>query len=218
LFVIERNFRARVYPTAGSPYNDKKIGAGIGGGFRGPLANKKVTIGAKGLWGQGVGRYGSSTIADVTIRPSGQLSPIHGFSALSTLELNPTTRLNMYLNYGLDYMNRNYVLNGTTQVGYGNRSANMSGCLTEPASTAAFPATDPAAPANCTGNNKDVQEYTAGYWYNIYNGPKGRMRQGIQYSIFRRDLWSGNGGAANPGNGAHGWDNMVFTSFRYYLP
>ena len=56
---------------AGNPvgaYNDTKIGAGIGGGFRGPLVNKKVTIGLKGLWGQGVGRYGSSTIADVTVQ------------------------------------------------------------------------------------------------------------------------------------------------------
>ena len=34
----------------------------------------------------------------------------------------------------------------------------------------------------------------------------------------RRDLWSGNGGTTNPGNGAHGNDSMVFTSLRYYLP
>ena len=81
---INRIFRNRVYPTAGSSvgaYNDRELGAGIGGGFRGPLVDKKVTIGLKGLWGQGVGRYGSSTIADVTVRPNGRLSPIHGFSA-----------------------------------------------------------------------------------------------------------------------------------------
>ena len=195
-----------------------KIGAGVGGGFRAMVANKKVTVGLIGLWGQGVGRYGSSTIADATIRPNGQISPLHGFSALSTLEMNPTPRLTLYFNYGGDYIDRDYVLNGTTQVGYGARSANMSGCKTELASTASFPAAVPNAPANCAGNNKDVQEFTAGYWYNIYNGPKGRLRQGIQYSNMRRNLWSGAGGATNPGNGAYGDDNMFFTSFRYYLP
>jgi hypothetical protein len=222
LIGIQRTFRDRIYPnapsSAASAYNDKEMGAGIGGGFRAPLANKTVTIGLKGLWGQGVGRYGSSTIADVTIRPNGQLSPLHGFSALSTIELNPTPRLNMYFNYGADYIDRDYVLNGATQVGYGARSTNMSGCTVEPVSTASIPAAAPIAPANCGNNNKDVQEFTAGYWYNIYNGPKGRLRQGVQYSWFERDLWSGAGGTTNPGGGARGKDNMVWTSLRYYLP
>jgi Skp family chaperone for outer membrane proteins len=223
LFGIQRTFRDRIYPatapSAVGAYNDKEIGAGFGGGFRAPLASKKVTIGLKGLWGQGVGRYGSSTIADVTVRPSGQLSPIHGFSALSTIELNPTPRLNMYLNYGGDYLDRNYVLNGTTQVGYGTRSVNMSGCSTETNnSTAGAGGAAPVAPAACGGSNKDVQEFTAGYWYNIYNGPKGRLRQGLQYSWFERNLWSGAGGTTNPGGAAHGTDNMVWTSLRYYLP
>ncbi len=222
LFGIERNFRDRIYPTSGTPYNDTQTGAGIGGGFRGPLLKKKVTIGLKGLWGQGVGRYGSSTIADVTIRPNGQLSPLHGFSGLSTIELNPTPRLNIYFNYGGDYIGRDYVISGANQVGYGTRAANMSGCRIEPASTASFPSADPITPGTtanpCSGNNKDVQEFTIGWWYNIYSGPKGRLRQGLQYSNIRRDLWSGNGGTLNPGNGANGNDNMVFTSFRYYLP
>ena len=66
-----------------------------------------------------------------------------------------------------------------------------------------------------------MQEFTAGYWWNINTGPKGRLRQGIQYSLMRRDLWSGAAGTGtvtNPGGGAHGDDNMIFTSFRYYLP
>ena len=218
LFGIERNFRDRIYPTTGSAYNATAMGAGIGGGFRGPLAGKKVTVGLKGLWGQGMGRYGSSTIADITLRPSGAISPLHGFSALSTVELNPTARLNIYLNYGGDYIDRDYVMNGTTQVGYGTTSVNMSGCNTEAASTSANPASAPITPSNCGANNKDVQEFTAGYWFNFYNGAKGRLRQGIQYSYIRRDLWSGTGGTANPNGGAYGDDNMIFTSFRYYLP
>ena len=220
LFGIERNFRDRIYPTGSAAYNDVKTGAGIGGGFRAPLANKKVTVGLKGLWGQGVGRYGSSTIADVTVRPDGQFSPLHGFSALSTVELNPTPRLNVYFNYGGDYIGRDWTLNSAGQeVGYGAYTANMSGCATETDNSGAGASGGAAVtPANCGGNNKDVQEFTAGYWFNIHDSAAGRLRQGIQYSWIRRDLWSGNGGTANPDGGAHGDDNMIFTSFRYYLP
>ncbi|MDR3751397.1 MAG: hypothetical protein P4K94_07915 [Terracidiphilus sp.] len=223
LFGVSRFFRDRIYPTGATPYNNTVVGGGVGGGFRGPLFDKKVTIGLKGLYGEGVGRYGSSTIADVTIRPNGTLSPLHGFSALSTVELNPTPRLNIYFNYGGDYIGRDWTLNASNkQVGFGTRTADMSGCGIEPASTSANPSADPTTPGNsvnaCAGNNKDVQEATVGYWFNFYNGPKGRLRQGFQYSRMERDLWSGNGGTLNPGGGAHGVDNMVFTSFRYYLP
>ncbi len=230
VFGIDRNFRDRVYacttvsatctvPTTATPSNATATGAGLGGGFRGPLAGKYLTVGLKGLWGQGVGRYGSSTIADVTLRPNETLSPIHGFSALSTVEVNPSPNFTMYFNYGADYLDRDYVISTTTQVGFGTRSTNMSGCLTETFNaTAGAGGAAPVAPANCGGSNKDVQEFTAGYWWNIHNSAHGRLRQGIQYSLFRRDLWSGAGGTGNPSNGAHGDDNMIFTSLRYYLP
>ena len=235
-FGIGRFYRDRIYPTTGSPYNDMEPAGGIGGGFRGPFANKKLTIGLKGLYGIGVGRYGNSTIADVTVRPTGILDPLKAFSALSTVEANPTPRLNVYLNYGGDYIYRDFVVSGTnsggnTYAGYGvggpslgtsivNAPA-MTGCLIEtaPASSSAGAAgSNQTAPASCAGTTKDVTEFVAGYWYDLYNGPKGRLRQGITYENIRRDIWSGNGGTANPGGGAHGDDNMFFTSFRYYLP
>ncbi|HVC46906.1 MAG TPA: hypothetical protein VND90_06635 [Terracidiphilus sp.] len=217
LFGIGRSFRDRIYPTSGTPYNHTVWGGGIGGGFRGPLLDKRVSIGLKGLWGAGVGRYGSSTIADVTLRPDGTLSPLHGFSALSTLEMNPTKRLSLYLNYGGDYIGRDWTIDPVSakQVGYGTYTANMSGCQTEVPSGGSF---SPSNPANCAGNNKDVQEFATGWWFDIHNGPAGRLRQGFQYSRFERNLWSGNGGTTNPDGGANGIDNMVWTSFRYYLP
>lgn len=215
LFGIGRSFRDRIYPTTGSPYNDTKWGGGIGGGFRGPLLSKKVSIGLKGLYGEGVGRYGSSGIADITLRPDATISPLHGFSALSTLELNPNPRLSVYLNYGGDYIGRDYATVGNSEVGYGTYTTDMSGCNVE---VKAGGSTSPSNPAKCGGNNKDVQEFTAGYWYNMYSGPKGRLRYGLQYSWFERDLWSGQGGTTNPGGVANGTDNMFWTSFRYYLP
>jgi Skp family chaperone for outer membrane proteins len=216
VFGIERNFRDRIYVTGNTPYNDSEVGAGIGGGFRAPLANNKLTIGLKGLWGQGVGRYGDSTIADVTVKPDGQLAPLHGFSALSTVEASPTKRLSIYMNYGGDYINREY-FSTTANVGYGSPLATMTGCNTEPAATGSAGFT-PNTPSACGGNNKDVQEASFGYWYNFYSGPKGRLRQGLQYSYIVRNLWSGAGGTTNPGGGAEGTDNIVETSLRYYLP
>jgi hypothetical protein len=231
LFGIARFFRDRVYPnepaaggsgTSAGAYNDSTVGGGIGGSLRAPLFQKRLTVGLKGLYGEGTGRYGDSTIADITLRPDGQIAPLHNFSALGTLEANPTKRLNLYFNYGGDYVGRRYF----GKEGYGSPLTNMSGCNTEPlpgnGAAGAYggggTGFSPATPSNCGNQNKDVQEFSSGYWYNIYDGPMGRIRQGIQYSYIRRDLWSGAGGTTNPGGGAQGTDNIFETSFRYYLP
>ena len=241
VFGIDRTFRDRIYPnetcsnttvtsgltttsctgTTAGAYNDLAPGLGIGGGFRVPLAGKKITLGAKGLWGKGVGRYGSSTIADITLRPDGTIEPLKAFSALSTLEINPTSREQLYANYGGDYVYRDF----WGKDGYGSTATSMSGCETEPApggtnNTYGGNGTgfDPSAPGSCGNQNKDVQEFTLGNWYYFYKGPKGGLRMGLQWSRFERDIWSGNGGTTNPTNGAKGVDNMFWTSFRYYLP
>jgi hypothetical protein len=234
VFGIGRFFRDRIYPnqvivtnpdgttkvtgSSAGAYNDSTLGGGLGASARASVLNKKLTLALKGLWGEGTGRYGSSTIADITLRPNGQIAPLHNFSALGTIEANPTSRLNLYVNYGGDYVGRRYF----GKVGYGSPLTNMSGCNTEPLPGIAVvnggDGFSPSTPANCGGNNKDVQELSAGYWYNFYNGPMGRLRQGIQYSYFERDIWSGAGGTTNPGGGAKGTDNMFWTSLRYYLP
>ena len=53
-----------------------------------------------------MGRYGDSTLADVTADASGELAPIHNLSGLLTVEATPTPRLAIYLNYGGDYAGR----------------------------------------------------------------------------------------------------------------
>ncbi len=217
LFGVARFFRNRIYPGApassAGAYNDSAVGGGIGGGFRVPLAHNKLSIGLKGLWGDGVGRMGDSTIADLTFHSDGQMSLLHTFSALSTVEANPTKRLNLYFNYGGDYVGRDILDGGRS--GYGLYSADMSGCNIEGLPGGSY---SPSGTGNCKGNNKDVQEFTSGYWYNFYAGAKGRLRLGMQYSYFARNLWSGTGGPNNPDGGAKGTDNIFETSFRYYVP
>jgi Skp family chaperone for outer membrane proteins len=248
VFGIERNFRDRIYPnevcsnaTVGTTttgvnsgitvtsctgnttgaYNDSIPGAGIGGGFRAPVVGKIVNVGLKGLWGKGMGRYGSSTIADITLRPDGEIDPLKAFSALGTLEINPSPRFQLYFNYGGDYVYRDFF----GAKGYGSPSTSMTGCNTEPApggtnNTYGGNGTgfDPGTPGSCGNQNKDVQELSVGDWYYIYRGPMGGLRFGLQYSRIERDLWSGVGGPLNPSGKAEGLDNMFFTSFRYYLP
>jgi hypothetical protein len=220
IFGIGRFFRARVYPnaTAATPsavgaYNDTTTGGGIGGSLRVPTLNKHLDVGLKGLWGDGIGRYGSSTIADTTARPDGQLALIHGFSTIGTLEFHVTPRLDVYANYGGDYVGRRYFITAPGKaVGYGSPFNVETGCNTEPPPPITNTGFTPGSQTNCTADTKDVQEFTAGYWYNFYNGPKGRLRQGFQYAYFQRNIWSGVGTTPSATN------NMFWTSLRYYLP
>jgi hypothetical protein len=104
--------------------------------------------------------------------------------------------------------------------GYGSPFANNSGCSTEslPAGTSA-----PGAGGSCAGDIRYIGEGTLGFWHKLYQGEKGRVQWGIQYSYFYKTGWSGNN--SNPtvtpqpaGVSPHAVDNMVWTSFRFYLP
>lgn len=91
--------------TAGFFSNSIVLG-GIGGSARVPVIKDKLTVGAKALYGPGMGRYGNSTLSDVTNNAWGGLAPIHNLSGLLTVEVNPTPRLSIYANYGGDYAAR----------------------------------------------------------------------------------------------------------------
>jgi hypothetical protein len=94
--------------------------------------------------------------------------------------------------------------------GYGSPFANNSGCSSEgvPAGTSA-----PSGGGTCAGDIRYIQEGTLGFWHKTYQGPKGRMQWGIQYSYVTKSGWSG-ANSIQP----KAVDNMVWTSFRYYLP
>ena len=61
-----------------------------------------------------------------------------------------------------------------------------------------------------------MQEITVGYWYDIYKGEHGRLRQAIQYSY--AEPGAGRSGVGCAFQADKGVDNMFWTSFRYYLP
>ncbi len=239
VFGIGRFFRDRSFPNAQlasgasavGAFTSKGAGGGVGANARVPLFAKQLELGAHVLVGDGIGRYGTSTLPDATAHPDGSLELLGGGSALGSVEWHSTPRLDFYSYYGGEYVKRAFYPNGlfvTTPgptygqpvlVGYGAPSNIVSGCYTE-----VLPVTSPngggyvPGPAtNCNADNRNVQEGTFGYWFRFYKGPRGTFQQGIQYSYANRHTWQGIG-ENGLGFSPKAIDNMWFTSFRYYLP
>jgi hypothetical protein len=239
-------------PSAVGALNDTRTGGGGGASAHWSLFNKKVDLGVKGVAGDGIGRFGSSQLPDLTFRPDGTQALIRTAHGLGVLELHPNPKLDIYMYYGGEYAWRagytGYLLDNITTSqsytttacvigtpgcpasgfqttattitthntannkigGYGNIAANNSGCSSEgvPAGTSA-----PSGGGTCAGDTRLIQEGTLGFWHKFYQGPKGGMRWGLAYSYITRTAWSGAAGIS-----PKAVDNMVFTSFRYYLP
>ncbi len=237
-------FRDRVYPCGAFPlpaafptatcasatavtgaFNDSRVGGGIGVTGRFPVIAKKFDLVAHFQGGDGIGRYSSAQLKDVTLRPDGTIAPIRSAAWLGMLEAHPTPKFDFYAYGGGEYAARtayNFVnaAGATVAVGYGNALFNNSGCSTETFPTGSATDPFPGAGGTCTGDVRTIIEGTLGFWNKIYSSPKGRMQWGIQYSYFTKIGWSGTGGlaAGAPAIAPKATENMVMTSFRYYLP
>ncbi len=227
IFGIATEFRDRIFPNAGATvpsavgaYNSSTWTGGGGGNARWSMFQKHVDLGLHALAGKGLGRYGTGGLSDVTITPNGYIAPINSYQGLLTLEYH-SPKWDWYGNGGIEYDGRTAFLNSKgAPVGYGSPLFNNTGCgaetLPSPGLTAGF---DPGSLSNCNADTKDLVEGTLGFWYKPYNGPKGRLQFGLQYSYLTRTPWTGYGTKyAKSGANPQAIDNMVFTSFRYYLP
>ena len=204
-------------PNALGAYNASKNGGGFGASARWKLP-KQFVFGVKGMGGSGIGRYAAAGLSDTSINGDGTLHLIKNLMGLGTLEWNGK-RLSLYSYAGVEYAGRagSYDFITGKQVGYGAPGLNNSGCYVElpPAVNTGF---TPTSLSSCTADTRAVLEGTAGFWYRLYNGPRGSFRFGTQYSYVTRQTWSGTGFTKGVGISPPGIDNMVFTSFRYYLP
>jgi hypothetical protein len=100
--------------------------------------------------------------------------------------------------------------------GYGSPYANNTGCSTETAPTGSGA---PGGGGTCAGDTRYIAEAVLGFWHKVYQGDKGKVQWGLQYSYFYRNAWSGSNGLTGTTSIApHAVDNMFWTSFRYYLP
>lgn len=239
LFGVLRFFRDRVFPNAQlatgasalGAYNSKATGGGIGANARISVFHRRLDVGAHILAGDGVGRYSTSTLPDTTAHPDGSLELLTGGSILGSLEWHAIPRLDVYSYYGGEYAKRAFYPNGLyvtavsptygqpILVGYGAPNNIVSGCNTEvlPVSSPNGGGYVPGSAANCSADNRNIQEGTFGYWFRFYRGARGTFQQGIQYSYAERHTWQGIG-INGVGYSPKAIDNMWFLSLRYYLP
>jgi hypothetical protein len=229
-------------PSAIGAFNDSRSGGGFGASALVPLFAKKVDFGIKGVAGDGIGRYGSAQLADLTFRPDGTQALIRTAHGLARVEFHATPKLDIYAYYGGEYAWRaayaGYMTDAITTAlvdcagtagcpasglqtitthktsnsafgGFGGPTANNLTCGVE------APPSGSSAPGSgaCAGDIRFIQEGTLGFWHKFYQGPKGRVQWGIQYSYVTKSGWSGASGIQ-----PKAVDNMVWTSFRYYIP
>lgn len=233
-------------PSSAGAFDDTRAGGGVGLNFRLPIIAKKLDFAFQGLAGDGIGRYGSAQIADLTFRPDGTAALIRTGHGLAGIE-GHTSKLDLYAYAGAEYGARAAYVgynsiavtktpaippnaanpagdSATTTTtfklnqigGYGSPFANNSGCNTENP-----PANQltPSAGGTCAGDIRVIMEGTLGFWYKLYQGNKGGFRLGLQYSYFAKNGWSGNNNVAGAaGLSPKAVDNMVWTSIRYYIP
>ncbi len=205
-------------PSAAGAFNASKNAGGFGASARWHFFDNHIVFGVHGFGGSGVGRYSVGQLSDLSIHANGTVDPIRNFQGLGTLEWHGK-KLDLYTYNGIEYAARAADFDPVTgkQVGYGAPLFNNFGCYVElpPAVNTGF---TPTTLANCTADTRALTENTAGFWYRFYNGPRGRFQFGTQYSYITRQTWSGTGFTKGTGVSPQGIENMVMTSFRYYLP
>jgi hypothetical protein len=217
---VGRIFRDRIYtPASGggaavaSARNYSTAGGGIGASALWGIARRRVELGLNGLWGRGIGRYGSSQLPDASARADGRIVPIRAAHGLGTLEVHPTPRFDAYAYGGVEYAERTADVTAAGQgFGYGSPRFDNSACNTEVAPGGVFA---PGA-APCNADTRAVAEGAVGTWYRFYRGQAGTVQWGLQYLYVARRTWAATaaGRSAEPKTGSH----MAFTSFRYVLP
>jgi hypothetical protein len=209
------------------------FGWGIGGSVLLPVWEKVLDLQGSVLTGQGLGRYGASQLADVTIGPDGTLKPLQTTQVLLGFVAHTAPwfdGLDIYGYAGQEQVNANFwsITTGhppvTTQGGYGNPTYVNGGCAIENTSST-FGGTGsnfntPIVGQSCTANVKRTQELTAGFWYTAYKGDLGQLRFGAQYEYVRLKAFDGlplvSATNLSPNNGLNPNNNIFFFSIRYY--
>jgi hypothetical protein len=182
----------------------------------------------QGMAGTGVGRYGSSQLADATLKPNETLEPIRNDHALFSLVFHPSKNWDFFSYYGGEYAQRTvYTVvtpTGGALIGYGPRNLNDSGCYNLPAVSGNSSGTAGSISAtNCASPTRYIQEAMGGFIWRAVNSPTyGRLQYEVTYSYLQRNLWSGNNvpatGPITSPTGARATDPMIHISMRYFIP
>ena len=229
-FVINPTTGAATPPTSASTATNLTVVGGGGFGSVRVSPAKFIDLALQLMGGDGVGRYGTSQLADITVHPDGRIEPVRNYHGMLSIETHPAPKLDIFAYYGGEYAQRTSYVNfpgsaaASTFTGYGTLNANDTGCETEvPVTTAGTGGlTTPAG--TCNAPSRYIYEPTVGWTYRIVSDPKyGRLQYQVQYSYLERTAWtgvtSGTYGSATATFGApKANNNMIFTSLRYYIP
>jgi hypothetical protein len=207
-FGLWRSYSVRVNLAPGNAlglpariYNDNADGGGVGGSITYSLIPGHLDLQGSILSGSGIGRYGSSQLPDVTFKPDGRIAPIHETMFLVGGTWHVTPALDLYVFGGEERQKAKFYDTATGFFGFGNPAATFTAasCTTEG--------------GICVPNIRRVEQITSGLWYKPFTGSFGQIRVGLQYSHTKLTGFRGVGGFEPTTD-----DDMVFTSFRYYLP
>jgi outer membrane murein-binding lipoprotein Lpp len=204
------------------------FGWGVGGSVLLPVIPTFLDLQGSVLTGEGLGRYGSSQLADVTIGPDGTLKPLHTTQVLLGFVAHPWVGLDLYGYAGQEQVSSNFWTQpsgkgfvGAGAGGYGNPAYLNGGCFNENTGTTGSAGFNtPIAGTSCTANVQRTQELTFGFWQQLYKGDLGQVRVGAQYEYVRLKAFpgatTGAGSGPTPNQGLNPNNNIVFFSLRYY--
>ncbi len=212
---------AETYTYSTTQLSNTKAAGGIFGSARVSPA-KFLDVAVQAMAGQGVGRYGSSQLADATLRPDETLEPIRNYHGMLSIETHPAPKLDVFAYYGGEYAQRTvYTTALGALIGYGPANTSDAGCYNIPAanSTTLGAGTGGTAGATACGSpTRYIQEAMGGFTYRLVSSPKyGRLQYQATYSYIQRNLWSGVGSATTPA-GPRATEPMIHVSMRYYIP
>jgi len=204
VYGVYRDFYDRTLVAASNPLglavgnqNNDTTGGGVGGTITWSAIPKILDLQATALTGSGIGRYGSGQLPDVTFRPDGTLAPIQETTWMVGATWHVSPLLDLYAYDGQEAQKSKTFTVGTSTIGLGSPTLNLSGCLVEGGS--------------CSANVETENQINAGFWWRIYQGKFGSFRFGAQYSYIHLTAFGGAGGIKPTTD-----DSMVFTSIRYY--
>ncbi|WP_091684413.1 hypothetical protein [Methylocapsa palsarum] len=199
-FGLFRDFYSQVNNS-----NQDVAGWGAGGSMLVSLLPKQLELQFSGMTGRGIGRYGSAQLSDVAFNWNGAISPLQQTMLFAGLTFHPTPDLDMYVYAGQEAQqaSTSTITLGTGKTiavsayGYGNPLYTNAGCSI-------------IGSAVCNGNIHLIRQLTGGIWDNLYSGPFGKVRVGLQYSFTQKYSFPGFGGSAKTE------DSIGLFSIRYY--
>jgi hypothetical protein len=183
-----------------------------------------VEVAVQAMAGTGTGRYGSSQLADATLKPDQSLEPVKNYHGLFSLESHLSPKFDVFAYYGGEYAQRTiYHTPVGSLTGYAPPNLSNAGCYNLPAA----PSTSSIGNGGSTGSlgatgcgepTKYIQEGMVGFQYRPISSAKyGRLQYSVTYQLINRQLWAGVGSATTPVS-PRAQDSMIHVQMRYYIP